>query len=459
MIILVPEWANKYEEFWGAVQVRNLWFIKLRYLFVASLLFFLFAGEFLLRLNFTSNQLQAIIAVSVVIILYNSIILSLKDKVKQTRGEFNALHLSLVMMILDLIALMILVYFTGTIDSPLYVFFIFHMVIGSLILPGKVVYSISVITVFVFTLITMLEYSGIIASNKIPGLFFESSSHSFSYIILYLSIFATMMFICVFLANTIARTLYDRERQLWNSIEKLNEAEKTKQKYIMGIVHQIKSPITAFQALLDIILFNYLGPVSKEVEEKLRRMKTRGEEALNLINNVLRISKLKLLDVRTSEDLSINSMLQEIISNNSSKIQAKSLDVIFSDKRNKDRHVQGDKVMFELCFSNLLENSIKYVNAQGIIEVQIMDTTGEIIVSICDDGIGIPSTDLGKIYEQFFRGSNLKGSEYEGSGMGLSIVKEIIEIHGGKIKVQSPSRLSTHDKRGTEFIVSLPYLK
>ena len=77
--------------------------------------------------------------------------------------------------------------------------------------------------------------------------------------------------------------------------------------------------------------------------------------------------------------------------------------------------------MFELCFSNLLENSIKYVNVQGIIEVQIMDTTGEIIVSICDDGIGIPSTDFSKIYEQFFRGSNLKGSEYEGSGMGFPL--------------------------------------
>lgn len=116
MIPLIPEWAHHYGEFWRAIRVRNLWFIKLRYLAVVMLIAFTFAGQFILQFRLTTNQFTALITISAFILLYNIIIQRTRKYVGCIPDKFNCLHLSLIQMGLDLISLMLVVYFTGLIE-------------------------------------------------------------------------------------------------------------------------------------------------------------------------------------------------------------------------------------------------------------------------------------------------------------------------------------------------------
>ncbi|MFC2135974.1 sensor histidine kinase [Bacteroidota bacterium] len=457
MLRLVPEWTRHYDEFWTAIKRRNLWFIKLRYFFVILLIIFLIGIEFVLDLNLSITQFCAIVCVAVVILIYNVILQIVRRKVGCVIGKFNCMHLSLIQMILDLVALMVLIYFTGTIDSPLYMFFIFQLIIGSMILPGYVVYTIAIFISGIFSTLVFLQYFKVIESHLISGLFYTPPSHHFAFVVLFLVVFGSMLIFSVYLTNKIAHSLYLREQQLRETLNQLNEAETAKQKYIMGVVHEIKTPISAVQSLLDVILQNFLGPISDELTEKLKRAKIRTSESLHLINNILRISKLKLLNITSSEELYISELVQEIIEKQQEYAKSRNISIKFIDKRDKPKIIYGDKVLVELAFSNIIGNAIKYNLEGGNIEVIFEDEDGYIGIEVCDDGIGIPKEDSEKIFNQFFRASNIKNSSAEGSGLGLSLVMEIIERYQGTITVESPSRMGAAKRPGTCFTIKWPY--
>ena len=125
--------------------------------------------------------------------------------------------------------------------------------------------------------------------------------------------FAFLVDMVVLIANRMANQLYIREQQLLESIDKINAAEKEKQKYISGIVHEIKTPLAAVHSYLDLVLQKFLGPLDEVVEEKLIRARRRSDEAIELINNVLKISKLRLEDSFIKEEVDIASILARAI--------------------------------------------------------------------------------------------------------------------------------------------------
>ncbi|MCL6098624.1 MAG: hypothetical protein M1391_08620, partial [Bacteroidetes bacterium] len=251
MFVLVPQWAQHYGEFWKAIRLRNRWFIRLRYIAVVILIGFLLFGELILNLSLSKTQIVAIAFISITIFLYNVILQSVKDKIGDVPGKFNCLHFSLLQIILDMISLMLLVYFTGMIDSPLYMLFIFHMIIGSLILPGYVVYVCAAAITFVFAVLDYLQRVDVLNSYPIFGLVSKGHVHEVTYDVLFIMVFGFMLFVSVYLTNKIARQLYRREQQLRRTLEKLEDAEESKQKYTIGVVHEIKSPIAALQSIIQ----------------------------------------------------------------------------------------------------------------------------------------------------------------------------------------------------------------
>ena len=159
MISLVPSWANRYAGYWDTIRKRNLWLIKLRFGAVVMLCGFLVSSKFILGLSFTGEQSFALILTNIAILLYNLIFYWTWKFVKSETGKFNPMHFSLLQMILDLSALYLLVYYTGSIETPLFMLFVFHMIIGSLILPGFVIYTLAGIIVLIFNLIICMEYA------------------------------------------------------------------------------------------------------------------------------------------------------------------------------------------------------------------------------------------------------------------------------------------------------------
>ena len=265
------------------------------------------------------------------------------------------------------------------------------------------------------------------------------------------------MVVSVFLANSIVRTLYSREQELKITLDKLNEAEVVKQKYTMGVVHEIKSPIASVQSYLDLVIQKFTGPISPQVEEKLQRARARTDESIQIINDVLNISRLRLQTDISREDVNLVEILTKIILKKKIQGDYSRIGINFYDLRSAKGSVKGDYGLLELAFSNLIGNAIKYSNIGSSIEVVIEDgrNQNEICVEVCDNGIGIPEKDKEKIFKEFYRASNVKHMNIEGTGLGLSIVKQIIEQHKGEITFESPSRLANEIGKGTCFKVYL----
>ena len=454
---IVPEWALEYQEFWESIRRRNLWFIKLRYIVVILLSVFLFATTFIFKINYTKTQLIAGLIIITGILFLNSILHRLRKNVRLDPNKFNPLHLSLIQMLVDMIALLLLVYYTGGIESPLYIQFVFLVIIGSLILPGVLVYTMAAIFIIAFASLTILEGYGVLAHHSINGMLNSPLYNNPDYVIAFLFTFSFMTFVSVYLANGMARQLYKREKDLVDSMKKINAAEKEKQKYIMGIVHEIKTPIVAVASYIDIILQKFLGPIDETIEEKLVRAKNRTDEGIQMINDVLNVSKLTLYDQYDEEEVDIYEIISGVIKKRKPSADAHLLNLKLSDEREKKEKIRGDKFLLDIAISNLIGNSIKYGTDGGTVEVTINNNNDSIIIRVCDDGVGIPQNELPKIFNDFYRAGNVKKIVLEGSGLGLSVVKRIVERHGGKIEVQSPSRMETQDHPGTCFTISISF--
>ncbi|MCZ7604392.1 MAG: HAMP domain-containing histidine kinase [Melioribacteraceae bacterium] len=457
MIVLVPKWAHHYEEFWNAIRIRNLWFIKIRYIFVGALLLFVLAGEWLLNLKFSTRQILVFLLITLYIFSYNLIIQSVRKRIKCVPGKFNPLHLSLLQIVLDLSILLVLIYYTGGIDSHFHIFAIFHTIIGSLILPGHVIFTVMSIYLLSYAGMCFLQYFDILHVHYLIGLFEKEYNHGLNYVLLTLIIYSTMILMSVYLANKISHQLYRREQQLKTSLEKIQQVEEKKQKYIIGVVHEIKSPISAIQSIADLILQEYIVPLPAQLKEKIERIKIRSADGLNLVNNVLFISRLRLLNLRPTESIDVMNILNGVIDKRCTDIRNKNINLKVNDLRNSKRLLSADKILFELAISNLLCNAFKYTPTDGKVLIELRDDENNLFFEISDTGIGIPKNEIQNIMHEFYRATNVKRTDTEGSGLGLALVKEVIELHKGEINFKSPSNIGDDTNPGTTVILKLPF--
>jgi signal transduction histidine kinase len=453
---LVPEWAWEYKEFWASIRKRNLWLIELRYGVVVMLVSCLIISKYFFEIEYSQTQFIAIVVITASIFCYNIMFHKVRKFLKCNPQGFNPLYFSLIQMIFDLIALLLLVYYTGSIESPLYLLFVFHTIIGSLILPSIVVYAVASSFVVLFIAMLALEHFKVIPHHQVIGLLQIPLYDNLHFIIVFLITFTFMIFVIVYLTNKIVGQLYSLEKDLYDSNKRINAAEKEKQKYIMGIVHEIKAPIAAVASYLDIVLQKFLGPIDENVEDKLKRAKYRTDEGIQLINDVLNISKLTLYDKFDEEDLDMEELISSVIKRLKPVATSHLIELSLKDKREKKKKISGDKFLLDIALSNLIVNSIKYGIDGGKVEVSLDNENNSQLITVCDNGLGIPADELPKIFKDFYRASNVKKVYSEGSGLGLSVVKKVVERHGGHIEVKSPSKMGGMKNPGTCFTITLP---
>jgi signal transduction histidine kinase len=436
------------------IKNNNEWFVKLRYYAVVLLLCSLLGAMALLRLS--SFQVYSILIISCAILVYNILISKILKNYTASQKNINCVKISLVQIILDLFQLFLIIYITGGIESPLFIFFVFHIIIGSILLPAGIIVIIAICVCGMISALGFFEYSGLIKHQHIEGLLQGNLYDRWEFLVVYLIVFYIMVFVSIYLTNKIARQLFKRERELKNAMRRIEEAEKSKQKYVTGIIHELKTPIAAIQSMLDLVILKYTGPVSPEAEEKLIRAKKRGDEAIRIINDILKISKLKLLNKIGLEKVNLNELISEILENQKASCELKNIKAEYKNKSEITKSVTGDRLLLELAFSNLIGNSVKYTPDGGKILISLEDFNAGFRIDISDNGIGIPQKDIDSVFNEFFRASNLRNRKIEGTGMGLSVVKEIVSRHGGTINVKSPSGIGNERNPGSSFIIFLP---
>ncbi|MFZ1323325.1 MAG: HAMP domain-containing sensor histidine kinase [Ignavibacteria bacterium] len=457
MINLIPLHTKDLSYLWELISERNKWFIKLRYIAVVMLLglyvFIIFFGSE----NIQTAQKTGILLILTSILIYNLFFsyISSTEIIKNNAASFNPLKFALIQIVFDTSILMLIVYLTGLINSPFYLFFIFHAIIGSLILPGRVVYFIAALILTVFTALNLLTHYDIIAgftiSNTVPVNLLNTN-----YLLLNLLSFWLMIFFSVFIVNLLTSELYRREQELIEAIQKIEDAEIEKQKYILTVVHEVKSPLSVIVSYLNLLIEGIPDKVSDKVKDILLKMKKRSDDAIELTKNILEVSKVKQIKKPDLQIIDPDLMIRDMLDIIKDQAEAEKITIHYTDNRVQRNILYADKNLMGILFSNIFNNAVKYNHSGGRVDILLSDRSNDLCISVADTGIGIPSDELGKISTEFYRAKNAKKNR-EGTGLGLYAVSQVVKKHNGKLHIKSPSETGDSLYPGTSIAILIPY--
>ncbi|MFQ5951884.1 MAG: sensor histidine kinase [Candidatus Omnitrophota bacterium] len=251
------------------------------------------------------------------------------------------------------------------------------------------------------------------------------------------------------MATSISTRLREREKGLKEANALLMEKDRIKSEYVLRVSHDIKEHLAAIQSCIEPVTVGITGSLNEEQMDLLRRADRRTEKLSFFVKALLEITRIKLSKKIKMEFFPFKDMLSEAIDNISLKAKSKNIFISSTVEPGIDKITGGREYILE-TITNLLANAVKYTPRHGKVDVTVKDKESSILIQIKDTGIGIPANELAEIFEEFYRASNAKHIERDGSGLGLSIAKQIIERHEGKIWAESEVG------KGSTFFIELP---
>ena len=241
------------------------------------------------------------------------------------------------------------------------------------------------------------------------------------------------------------------ELELLHSKDKAEMASRAKSEFISNISHELRTPMNGIIGLIDIIMDMELD---RDIKKYMSLMNNSAFDLLKKINNLIDIAKL---DIGKGDFFTEEFSLETLVANTCEKynpdLKQKGIELICDVTDNVPQKVIGPKERLRQVLENLIENSMKFTNS-GYIKVRLelvkisQENAGNFILSVEDTGIGIKDEKLSLIFDRFTQGDWSLTKKYEGAGMGLSIVKQIIEKMSGDIRVESKVN------EGTKFIIN-----
>ncbi|MDG1350883.1 MAG: HAMP domain-containing sensor histidine kinase [Crocinitomicaceae bacterium] len=232
--------------------------------------------------------------------------------------------------------------------------------------------------------------------------------------------------------------------KIQQSIGKEIELSKRQNNFMLSVTHELKTPLTSIQLVLQTLLKRKLN--EEDREDLLSKALSANQRLSTLIDNILNASRLENDDFAPKADVfPLNSFLNRTTEELKKINTAASFDIDC-----KVDSIIADTYMIETILNNLLENAIKYSVETPKITITAVQRDKKCTISIADEGPGIPNYEKTRIFDKFYRiGSEISRSK-KGSGLGLFITKEFVELHNGKLQCENNS------PRGTKFIIELP---
>lgn len=430
---------------------RAYWLVSHRWIAIASL-----AALTWLTDNIVDIDLQQIplYLFTLALIIENLLTLWMIEFVRRRKKQNLYTSIKRVIhfqIIIDLIILTGILHFTGGISNPFFFIYIFHMVIASILLPRIEAFFLTTLALLLFGTLIYLEYIGSIPYYCLcdDNIINHKLYNDPYYILKTFGVFAFTSFILVYLATSIGHRLRSQENKLTEAIIQLKKNDEIKNQYVLRITHDIKSHLAAIQASLSVLTESVFGEITGKQKEFLERSYKRIMELTKFAKSILHLTRLRLSDELDKQILSIGDLIVASINNYYDIAEEKEISFNLNLDESVDKYY-GNKVSFESIFDNLINNAIKYSNNKGVVTVTTKDKLRKIVIEISDNGIGIPKDELGDIFNEFYRASNVKNTGIKGSGVGLSLVKESVKSHNGIVYAESLS------EAGTKFIIELP---
>jgi signal transduction histidine kinase len=232
-------------------------------------------------------------------------------------------------------------------------------------------------------------------------------------------------------------------REIEDKGRELSVANKHKSEFLANMSHELRTPLNAILGYTELILDNIYGDVPEKIRDVLERLEQNGRHLLGLINDVLDLSKIEAGQLTLSlNEYSMAEVIQTVFTSVESLAAEKNLDL--KVEISKDHMTgRGDGQRLAQVILNLVGNAIKFTDEGGVkVEASVSDET--FFISVSDTGTGLPEADQQKVFEEFYQVDGSSTRKKGGTGLGLSISKKIIEMHGGRIWVEStPGKGST----------------
>lgn len=255
------------------------------------------------------------------------------------------------------------------------------------------------------------------------------------------------------LANQIAialqnATLYQEQLA---TTEQLREFDRLKSEFLASMSHELRTPLNSIIGFADVLLEGIDGELNERMEEDVRLIRNSGEHLRNLIGDILDMSKIEagMMDLRY-ETIDLAAMETEIRAFARTQMMTYDKELEFELEIAPDTHiVTADRTRFKQVLFNLLSNAIKFTSEGGV-RLHIEADGGDVRVTVEDSGIGIDAAHIPIVFEQFRQVDGSLTRTAGGTGLGLPISKSLVELHGGKIWVESEVG------KGTKFHFTLP---
>jgi len=433
------------------------WFVEVRWAAGLSALLFMALGYYVFEVRF-----GAIPAVVVVLglFLYNAFFSLCAREVYQAGRISKRWLMALAhgMVVCDLLAVAALVHFIGGVENHFIILFVFPIIVASEFFRERTAYLYATAAAVLINAIGWGEYflyetahhplQVLVSTDPerlVPLVAPGAAQHGvFVFQVCFVMTFA--VFATVFVASSIATRLRQREEELQDAFLELRSLDQVKSTFMRKTSHELRSPLGAIQSLLKAAQRRM--PDGAAGRDLVARAVDRTEHMLDLIDDLLRYSRLRTA-VRTMdlEPVELAEIVRGAAELFRPRAEEKGLDL---DVQAASAQLVGVRDGLTDLVNNLVSNAIRYTPEGGRVTLRVGLEAGRPRLAVADTGIGIPDDELPHIFDEFFRGRDAKKAFAHGTGLGMTIIKRVVEMHGGQIDVTSAPG------RGTEFVVTFP---
>jgi signal transduction histidine kinase len=244
----------------------------------------------------------------------------------------------------------------------------------------------------------------------------------------------------------------ERTQELVIANERLKELDKVKSQFLSNVSHELKTPLTAIGSLVDNMIDGLTGPLNGKQTRYMKGIKDSAERLARLIRDLLDLSVIEAgkTEMKPAR-FSLASLIHEVVETLKPLAVEKGIAVEIA-RSNGDATAWADRDKITQVLTNLIINAVKFSPAGGNLKLSMAPTndTGLLEVSVSDTGPGIPPAEAERIFHEFYQISQPGREKTTGVGLGLAISKKLVEMHGGKIRVESiPGK-------GSTFFFTLP---
>ena len=246
----------------------------------------------------------------------------------------------------------------------------------------------------------------------------------------------------------------------WRNLEKRNlyiknqqlqaEKERMQENFVTLVSHEMRAPLVAVQQYIEVLLGDLAGARTDKQRENMEHMHGKTEWLLALVKEWLSMSRIqRKTPLEKVESVEIEALLHEAIKMVAPQARQQQADVTVTVADGIEP-LEGDHEALVHVFLNLINNAVKYNGPRGKVEIKVECNAGEMVVDVKDNGPGIPEECLPFIFDDFYRVRTAEAPKTTGTGLGLSIVKKLVEVHRGRVTVESTLG------EGSTFSVHLP---